>query len=137
AAEIEGLLSLSAQNLTVELRPADAAQLIVTHHRYPSHSIEGGVRLELGDLYARTPRLLLVEFLVPMGDPYAEVAIAELTVTAHVLSAAGGVERQEIRLPIRASFSGGPRSDPEVRRELLLQEAARVREEARRAREAG
>lgn len=137
SAEIEGLLSLSAQNLTVDLRPADAARLIVIHHRYPSHPIQGGVRIEQGDLYARTPRMLLAEFLVPVGDPDVEVAIAELVVTALVMTAKGGVERQEIRLPIRASLAGGPKADPEVRRELLLQEAARARDEARKAREEG
>lgn len=137
AEEIEGLLSLSAQNLTVELRPARSARLIVIHHRYPSHPMEGGVRIEMGDLYARAPRMLLAEFLVPVGDPDAEVALAELLVTAHVLTAGGGLERREIRLPIRASSAGGPKTDPEVRRELLLQEAARAREEAREAREQG
>lgn len=137
AEEIEGLLSLTAQNLTVDLRPASAARLIVIHHRYPSHPTEDGVRIELGDLYARTPRMLLAEFLVPVRDPDAEVAIADLTVTAHVLTDGGGVERQEIRLPIKASFSGGPKVDPEVRRELLLQEAARARDEARKAQEEG
>jgi Ca-activated chloride channel family protein len=137
AEEIEGLLSLIAQNLTVDLHPASAARLILIHHRYPSHPTEDGVRIELGDLYARAPRMLLAEFLVPAGDPDAEVAIAELTVTAHVLTGNGGVERREIRLPIRASLSGGPKTDPEVRRELLLQEAARARDEARTAREEG
>lgn len=137
AEEIEGLLSLTAQNLSVDLRPASAARLIVIHHRYPSHSTQDGVRIELGDLYARTPRLLLAEFLVPVRDPDEEVAIAELTVTAHVLTDVGGVERQEIRLPIKASFSAGPKADPEVRRELLLQEAARARDEARKAQEEG
>jgi Ca-activated chloride channel family protein len=137
ATEIEGLLSLTAQNLAVDLRPASAARLVLIHHRYPSHPTGDGVRIELGDLYARTPRMLLAEFLVPVRDPDAEVAIAELTVTAHVLTDNGGVERQEIRLPIKASLSGGPKVDPEVRRELLLQEAARARDEARKAQEEG
>ena len=43
------------------------------------------------------------------------------------------MERQEIRLPIKASLSQDPKVDPEVRRELLLQEAARARDEAREA----
>lgn len=137
AAEIDGLLSLTAQNLTIDLRPSRAARLIVVHHRYPSRPTEDGMRIELGDLYARTPRHLLAEFLVPARDPDAEVEIAELTVTAHVLTEPGGVERQEIRLPIRASLSAGPGVDPEVRRELLLHEAARARDEARRAQERG
>ena len=137
AQEIEGLLSLAAQNLTVEIRPASAASIALVHHRYPSRSTADGLRLELGDLYARAPRLLLAEFLVQVSDPGAEAAVAELIVTAHVLTENGGMERQEIRLPITASFSGGVTVNPEIRRELLLQEAARAREEARESQAKG
>ncbi len=121
AEEIDDLLSLSAQNLTVELRPASAARLVLVHHRYPSQVTPTGTRLDLGDLYARAPRTLLAEFVV----------------SADVLMENGGVERQEVRLPIRASFAGGPRVDPEVRREMLLQEAARARDAAREAHDRG
>jgi Ca-activated chloride channel homolog len=137
AAEIEGLLALSAQNVTVELRPAAAAQGTIVHHRYPSQPIEGGSRYELGDLYARDPRLLLAEFVILSSDRSAEVDVAELVVTAHVISGGSGVERREIRLPIRASLGGGARVDPEIRKELLLLEAARAREEAREAQRKG
>jgi Ca-activated chloride channel family protein len=137
AEEIGGLLSLSAQNLSVEVRPAAAAELAVVHHAYPRQTLDDGVRLEIGDLYAREPRHLLVEFLVTADDSEAEVEIAELTVTAHVVKTGGSIERQEIRLPIRASLAAGPRVDPEVRRELLLPEAARAREEAYRAHRRG
>lgn len=78
AEEIEGLLSLCAHDIRVAVRPAAAAQLTLVHHAYPSHEIEGGVRLELGDLYARDPRRLLAEFAVPVADPGEEVAIAEV-----------------------------------------------------------
>ncbi len=137
AEEIAGLLSLSAQNLSVEVRPAGAARLAVVHHRYESQPLDDGVRLELGDLYAREPRLVLVEFLVPADDADSDVEIAELTVTAHVIGQKGAIERQEIRLPIRASLAAGPRVDPEVQRELLLQEVARAREAAYEARRRG
>ena len=86
AEEIEGLLSLFAQNFTVDLRPASAARLILIHRKYPSHPTAEGVRIELGDLYTRAPRLLLAESLVPVRDPEAEVEIAELVVTGHVLT---------------------------------------------------
>jgi Ca-activated chloride channel homolog len=132
AEEIEGLLSLSAQNLTVEIRPA-AAELSLIHHAYPSTHFEGGVRVQMGDLYARDPRLLLAEFVVPAAGMAEEVEIAELVLRADVLGEDGSVEQREIRLPIRASLTGVPHVEPEVRREMLLQEAARAREEAREA----
>lgn len=135
--EIDGLLSLTAQNVVVRLALGGAARLVKIHHRYPSHHAGNEVRLELGDLYARAPRMLLVEFLVPVEDRDEEVEIAKLTVTGDVLEAAGGMEHREVHLPIRASFASGPRTDPEVRRELLLQDAAQARDEAREARSEG
>jgi Ca-activated chloride channel homolog len=135
--EIEGLLTLSAQNVAVEVRPTDAARLVLVHHKVPRVEIDRGVRLELGDLYAREPKSLLIEFLVPEGVPEAEVAIADLVVTAHVLTSTGGVERQELRLPIRLPLDRAGRSEPEVRREMLLVQAARSREAALEDRQRG
>jgi Ca-activated chloride channel homolog len=128
--EMEGLLSLCAQNVTVDLAPAAAVQLTTVHHSFPRAPVPGGVRLEVGDLYAREPKKVLLEFLVPALATAVETEIAEVVVTAIVLTAGGGVQRQEIRLPIRASLDQAGCRDPEVQREALLVEAARAREEA-------
>jgi len=138
AQEIEGLLSLSAQNVTVEIRPAPAAKLTRVFHRYPREERDGTLRVDVGDLYAREPRRLLAEFLVRAeGGADAVADVAELVVTADVLLPEGGVERREIRAPIRASLAGGAKTDPQVRKELLLQEIARAREEAYQAQREG
>lgn len=137
AEEIDDLLSLSVQNLTIELVPGRDARLTVVHHRYPSSDTARGVRLQVGDLYARAPRMLLAEFLVRGGGRDHRAAVAEVVVRGDVLTRDGGVERREVRLPIEVSLSSGPVGNPEVRRELLLQRAARVREEARDAHSSG
>jgi Ca-activated chloride channel homolog len=142
AQEIEGLLSLSAQNVRVEIRPAPAAQLTLVHHAYRRRPSAEGLTLELGDLYAREPRTLLVEFLVAAAPEVgeteaAETEVAALSIHADVLSAEGGLERREVRLPIRVSAAAGAVTHPEVRREILLLEAARAREEALQARATG
>lgn len=131
--EIEGLLSLAAQNVAVEIRPTDAVQIVMVHHDYPFTDLPDAVRrYELGDLYAREPKQLLVEFLVP-GDPHqAPKTIAELVVHAHVLTEAGGVEKREVRFPIAPTLDAHGRQEPEIRRELLALGAARAREEALR-----
>ncbi len=93
--------------------------------------------------HAKDAAALLVRRLWP-EDVVSVVAyddevqtIAELTVAGHVVTDNGGIERREIRLPIRASLADGPRVEPEVRREVLLQEAARAREEAYAAQRKG
>jgi Ca-activated chloride channel family protein len=137
AEEIEGLLSLSAQNVSVEIRPGSSVQLTAVHHSYPHSKMPDGMRLELGDLYAREPRTLLVEFLVPDPGMALDVQIAEITVSAHVLTADGGVERQEVRFPVSHPLSREGHTEPEVRRELLLQGAARARDAALEAQSQG
>jgi Ca-activated chloride channel homolog len=129
--ELEGLLSLSAQNVAVEIRPTAAVELVAVHHRYPGAEVEGGVRVELGDLYAREPKALLLEFFVPgLGVNGAAVDIAVVAVTAYVLTAGGGVELVTVTLPIEAPLDAAGKAEPEVRREMVLLEAARAREAA-------
>jgi Ca-activated chloride channel homolog len=130
AQEIEGLLSLSAQNVRVWVQPAPAAELTVVHHAYARQPTPEGLRLELGDLYAREPRTLLAEFLVRDDAAGTDIEVAELVVRGDVLRADGGMERREVRLKVRVAEGGGAVTQPEVRRELLLLEAARVREQA-------
>ncbi|MFW6201034.1 MAG: vWA domain-containing protein [Gemmatimonadota bacterium] len=149
--EIEGLLGLAAQNVTVEVRAEASVRLAAVHHRYPREAVDGGLRLELGDLYAREPKGVLAEFLVggagTEGRPDADADtdadadgrgrsgddatdVATVLVTAHVVTADGGVERREIELPITLSPEEGGSVEPEVRREMLLLEAAKAREGA-------
>jgi Ca-activated chloride channel family protein len=126
--ELAGLLSLAAQNLSVTVKPAAATTAVAVHHSYPRSETPDGLKLELGDLYAREPKLVLFEFLVGPGaaDP---VTIAELTVEAAVIGTDGSVKMQQIAVAISTSLADGPLSNPEVRREQLLLEAARVRTE--------
>jgi Ca-activated chloride channel family protein len=131
AEEIEGLLSLAAQNITVDVRPGQAVRVTAVHHSYPVSELPDGLRLQVGDLYAREPKLVLVELLVP--DAAADgSAIAECTVVAHVMTAEGGVERQELHLPIIHPLSREGHEEPEIKREMLLLGAAKAREAALR-----
>ena len=126
--ELAGLLSLAAQNLTLTITPAAATQAVAVHHSYPRSDTADGLRLELGDLYAREPKLVLIEFLVTSLAPDT-ITVARLVLDATVLGADGSVKQQEIVLDITTSLADGPVTNPEVRRELLLLEAARVRTE--------
>lgn len=138
--EIEGLLSLAAQNVAIEVRPSNAVQLTTVWHDYPSTPIPHGRRIEVGDIYAREPKSLLLEFFVPtLGDTAGagDADIAALRVTADVLTAEGGVAHQTVTLPVRSPLSPAGQSDPVVQEELLLVKTARAREESLRRREAG
>jgi Ca-activated chloride channel homolog len=128
--ELAGLLTLSAQNVAVAIRPVGASGFTCIHHSYPQSGMQDGLRVELGDLYAREPRKLLMEFVAPGGVSGEELEIALVRVVADVLTEAGGVQHQEVTLSVRTSLDPAGRSEPEVRREMLLQDAARAREDA-------
>lgn len=128
--EIEGLLSLSAQDLSVTIRQAAAVQFIGVQNDYLQAVTPDGIRVELGDLYAREPRSLLMEFFVPGLDDRPSVPIATLVISAVVLTAAGGIERQTVTLGISSGVDATGTREPEIQREVLLMDAARAREEA-------
>ena len=158
AEELEGLLTLCAQNVSVEIRPSDTVTLTAIRHQYPTTTLgSGGARLELGDVYAREPRSVLVEFFV--GHPEVipsegaersrgiatvsadgladDTTIAHIALSAHVLTDAGGVELQEITFPVVANLTAEGHAEPEIRREMLLLDAAKAREDALRLRDEG
>jgi Ca-activated chloride channel family protein len=137
--ELEGLLSIAAQNVRVTVEPGAGVGSVQVLHDYPSLADGGTLTLEVGDLYAREPRRILAAFLVP-PDGMGVDGIADLgrfTVAAHVVTETGGVELHEIALPLTLSPEEGGKVEPEVRKEILLLEAARVRREALEARERG
>jgi Ca-activated chloride channel homolog len=142
AEELEGLLTLCAQTVSVEIRPSDAVTLTAVRHQYPTSTLgTGGARLELGDVYAREPKSVLIEFFVPglpdAGSDERDIVIAQIALTAHVLTEGGGVERQEIVFPVVTRLSAKGHAEPEIRREMLLLDAAKAREDALRMRDEG
>jgi Ca-activated chloride channel family protein len=136
--ELEGLLSIAAQNIRVAVRPGSDAEFVRVMHDYPNHAQGDVLTVEVGDLYAREPRRVLMEFLVGAEATSSDVAeVAELTVTAQILTDDGGVELHTIALPITVSTREGSKVEPTVRKEILLIEAARAREAALEAQRRG
>lgn len=130
AEELEGLLTLAAQNVSVEVRPSAATRLAAIHHSYPRRDLPGGCALDLGDLYAREPKMVLLEFLVSNPSAESVVDIAEVRIEADVLTSGGGVEHQQIVLALRTPLSQEGHTEPEIHREQLLLDAAVAREQA-------
>jgi Ca-activated chloride channel family protein len=131
--ELEGLLSISAQNLSVRIVPAAGNEFVQVWHSYPSLAEGDVLTLSVGDIYAREPRHVLAEFLLKPaeeGHEQDEVEVATFTVTADVITAKGDIEKQAVTLPVRLSPQEGGLVDPVVRKELLHLEAARARREA-------
>ncbi len=131
--ELEGLLSISAQNLTVRIEPTAGNESAQVWHKYPSSAEGDALVLTIGDLYAREPRHVLAEFLLKPaedGEEEAVVEVATFTVTADVFTEEGNVEKHTVTLPVRLSPVEGGYSEPVVRKEMLHLKAAEAREQA-------
>lgn len=127
--ELDELLTLSAQNVAAEVAVADGVTLAAVHHSYPRTALGNRLRLQMGDLYATEPKELLLE-LVATGVEGSAVDLARLTISAAVRDQGGGMEQREVVVPIAFSPVDGPVVLPEVRRTLVLLEAAVARREA-------
>lgn len=132
--ELEGLLSIAAQNLTVRIRARDAVSLATVHHTYPSTvEPDDTLALFLGDLHAREPSEVLADFVVERGQGTpdgAPVPVADVVVEADVWTEGGGFERRVLTLPITFDPSQGAVSHPEVTRVYTLLQAAQARRHA-------
>ncbi|MDQ8155225.1 MAG: VWA domain-containing protein, partial [Gemmatimonadota bacterium] len=136
--EIEGLLSLSAQNLTVTLTGSAAVRDVVVWGEWPTVAHTNDLTISLGDLYAREPRRLLVEFVV--SDRMAKKmggAVGEVRLEADVLTADGGVHHVIVTFPIAANLEEAQRVEPTIETQVLLAQAAKARKEAAEHQERG
>ncbi len=132
AGEVEGLLSKSVQAASLTIRPAPSVRVVKLWNDLPSHPVDDGVAVELGDLWAGEERKVLLALGVPAMPALglAEVARLELR---HV--ALPELVEHVVELPLHVNVvpgdeAAGRVADPEVRRELLFQQ---VQEAKRRA----
>ena len=126
--ELSDLLGTCAQNVAVTLRPADGVRSVRVRHAYPGSATPEGVRYDMGDLYAREPRLLLAEFTLARTASEA-VTVATITITADVIED-DDVRHVTITLPVTVDAHGVPATEPTIEREALLLDAADAREQA-------
>ena len=131
AGEIEGLVALAAQNVTVDLRCIhDAVAGVMFYQRLPIETPQAGrYVIRLGDLYATSPRPLGLTLFVNDLDTLGTVEVAEVRVSADVLTAEG-IEHRVITLPVVANLDGTDHVEPTVDRTLVRFQAAKAREDA-------
>ena len=138
ADEIEGLVALAAQNVSIEVRASHPKVQGVT---FPqplaiTRTQDGGWLARLGDLYATSARSLGAILHVEDVGTLGETRLAEVKVTADVLTPQG-VEHRVITMPVVANISGNDRLEATVESTLLRYAAAKSREEAMRVADAG
>ena len=135
AAEFEGLVSLAAQNLSVELRPGPDVEVLAVLNDWPQVPVPGGVQVQIGDTYAEERRRVVFELQVPRLAQLDLATVAQAVV--RYVSVGAQVAAHELTLPIAVNAvsaeeaaAAGP--DAEVSEEVVILKAARTQDEARR-----
>jgi Ca-activated chloride channel family protein len=140
AQELEGLTQLTAQNVSVEIRPRPDVDFLGVLNDYPCVPVAGGLQMQLGDAYAGDRRRIVLALHVPRLAELGVETIAELVV--RYVSVGAEVAEHVLTLPIvvnavsaQEAAAAGP--DAEVHEEVLVLKAARARDEAIRLADSG
>lgn len=135
ASEVDGLLSVTAQAASLIVRPTSDVAGVRLWNDLPAAAIDGGVMIELGDLYAGEARKLVLTLAVPAMPALGLAKVADLEVRYVELPAA---TEHEIKAPVHVNVVPGDEAagripDPTVRSELTFQQ---TQDAKRRASEA-
>lgn len=136
--EIEGLVSLAAQNVTIEvtLSHPGVAGVSIVPELPADRTPDGGWRIKLGDLYAVQPRSVGFIFHVENAGNLGDVELGKIAVHADILRPEG-VEHRTTTLHVMATLDGQDHVVPEVESAFLRFEIARARDEAIRLADQG
>ena len=140
AQELEGLASVVAQNVSLEIRPRQPVELVEVLNDYPHVAVPGGVQLQLGDAYGGDRRRVVLKLRVPNVAELGAVPVADLVL--RYASVGDGVALHEVTVPVvvnlvSADEAAAAEPDAQVREEVLVLTAARARDAAMRLADAG
>ena len=133
AAELEGLLSLAAQNVSVEIRPGDAVELVGILNEYPAVVVPGGVQVQVGDAYAGETRRVVFEMRIPNLGALGPASVADIVL--RYVSVGDEIAAHEVTVPVvvnvvSADEAAGVEADGAVTEQVVILKAAKARREA-------
>lgn len=131
--EFEGLASVVAQNVSVELRPTADVLGVRVLNEFPVTEVNGGVQIALGDAYGEEKRRVVAEFLVPPVRQPGAFALGEIIL--RWTSIGEDIELHTVTVPIGIGVSADPDAidadaDPAVTEQVNVLRAAEERRTA-------
>lgn len=141
AEELENLLSVVGQNVTVTLTLRPDVEVVRQFNTYPV-AVEGRkLTYRLDDLYADEIKVLLVQLRIPALDKLGDMELAQLVIDFDEMGADQVTHRrieQSITVQLVDKLEAADQSpDPEVEKNVLLLGAARARDDAMRQADSG
>ena len=140
AEEFEGLASLVAQNLSVEIRPSDAVEVLGVLNDYPVTQVPGGLQVQIGDAYGGEVRRLVFALHIPHLAVLGAAKVAD--VVLRYVSVGEDLAAHEVTVPVvvnlvSADEAAAAELDAHVTDEIWLLRAARARRDAIASADAG
>ena len=140
AEEFDGLASLVAQNVSVEIRPTDAVELVGVLNDYPVTNVPGGLQIAVGDAYGSECRRLVFALHIPQLAALGPARVAD--VVLRYVSVGTDIAAHEVTVPVVVNLVNADEAaavdiDSEVTDEVWLLKSARARRDAIDAADAG
>jgi Ca-activated chloride channel homolog len=138
--EFEGLASIVAQNLSVELRPTQEVKVLGVLNDYQQLPVPGGVQMQLGDAYGQERRRIVFELFVPRLEELGVATVAQVVV--RYVSVGAQVAANKLTMPVTVNLvsadeTAAAQADHEVIEEVVILRSARAQEEARERAQTG
>ncbi|MGA9161565.1 MAG: VWA domain-containing protein [Actinomycetota bacterium] len=134
ASEFEGLMSLVAQNVSVEIRMSEDVAFLGLLNEFPTVAVPGGVQVSLGDAYGDERRRIVFQLRVPRLETLGARRVAEIVL--RYVSVGQQIAAHEVTIPITVNLvsadeAAAVRADHEVTEEVVVLMSARAQEQAR------
>jgi Ca-activated chloride channel homolog len=134
SAEFDDLVSLVAQNVSVEVRVSEHVQVLGVLNEYPCVGVDGGIQAQLGDAYGGETRRVVFRLHVPSLAALGPVTIGE--VLLRYVSIGDTIEQHETRIPLNVNLVSADEAaaaglDTEVRDEVVILRSAHAQRDAR------
>lgn len=134
AKEIQHLLDVVGQNLTITLIPSEDVKFVRQLNAYPMNAADNQVVFRLGDLSGDEIKALLLEISVPKLQTLGKVEIARLRFDYDEITE-DKVNHRTLEMPIFVNTVAedgyeAPEREPQVVKSALMLQAAHARKEA-------
>jgi Ca-activated chloride channel family protein len=138
--EFEGLASVAAQNVSLEIRASDDVKFVGVLNEYPIVLVPGGVQVQLGDFYGSETRRIVFEMNVPNVADLGPKQIGELVL--RYTSVGDTIEMHDVTIPVTvnvvdADTAAAADINTDVNDEVLLLRTAEARREAMKRADSG
>ncbi len=132
--EFDGLASIVAQNLSVEIVASDDVKLLGVLNDYPLADVPGGFQVQIGDIYGGERRRVVFKLLVPQIAELGVKRVAELVL--RYVETGAQIAQHQVTVPVTVNLvsadeAAAAEADHEVVEQIVILEAARITKEAR------